>query len=88
MTPDHHTFTIDIDNVPVYFEFIRLEHQCYVWVGSGQPIMRSLFVAMPIHLNKVCITARSVGDHPVTFALLFTTNCVSIALQSHTGHQQ
>ena len=40
-------FVAEIDDVPVYFQIIKLEKQCYVWVAAGAANFGSLYAAMP-----------------------------------------
>ena len=47
---DHRCFSIEVNDIPLHFQFILLEKQCYIWVAAGQPRMGSLFVAMPTKL--------------------------------------
>jgi len=55
-------FVAEIDDVPVYFQIIKLEKQCYVWIAAGDAHLTSLNAAMPTKF--VSIAAFGGGRDP------------------------
>jgi hypothetical protein len=49
-TTEFQCFVAEVDDVPLYFQIVKLEKQCYVWVGAGAAKLTSLYAAMPTKL--------------------------------------
>lgn len=42
-----HTFTADFDGTAVHFQFVALEKQTYVWIGTSTATMKNMSLCIP-----------------------------------------
>lgn len=54
---DHVCMTLEVDDIPIHFQFILLSRQCYVWVCAGPCAMKSLVSAIPAPQASVRVAA-------------------------------